>query len=326
MPMCRIARYGIGLLCWLACAGGVLAQPYPSAPIRLVVGYPPGGANDIIARQFAPRLGVELGTQVVVENKGGANAILGAEAVARATPDGYTLLFAGLTSLVFNTLTYPRLPYDAVKDFEGIGVIASNPVVFAVRPSLGVGSLPELVALAKGSPGKLNFATVGAGGSTRVWFELLKSAAQIDLSYVPYKGGAQAITDLMGNQVDGIGIDLPAVLGFVRDGKLRAIAVTGEERHPLLPEVGTAHEQGLAGLTAGNWYALLAPAGTPAPILQRLDRATRAVMADPGFAAQLLKLGVQVSPQALAGDYDRFLRAEMERWAPIVRSARIQAD
>ena len=130
----------------------------------------------------------------------------------------------------------------------------------------------------------------------------------------------------MGNQVDGIGIDLPAVLGFVRDGKLRAIAVTGEERHPLLPEVGTAHEQGLAGLTAGNWYALLAPAGTPAPILQRLDRATRAVMADPGFAAQLLKLGVQVSPQALAGDYDRFLRAEMERWAPIVRSARIQAD
>ena len=138
MAIGRLARYGIGLLCWFACAAGALAQSYPSAPIRLVVGYPPGGANDIIARQFAPRLGVALGTQVVVENKGGANAILGAEAVARATPDGYTLLFAGLTSLVFNTLTYPRLPYDAVKDFEGIGVIASNPVVFAVRPGLGV--------------------------------------------------------------------------------------------------------------------------------------------------------------------------------------------
>ena len=302
------------------------AQEYPSKPIRLVVGYPPGGANDIQARQIAPRLAEVLGTPVVVDNKPGANAALGAEFVAKAAPDGYTLLAGGLTPLVLNLLTYKKLPYDPVKDFIGVSTVASTPILFAVRPGVAANSLAELVRLAKAKPGGLNFATTGTGGSTRVVLELLNQSAGVDIRYVPYKGAAPGITDLLGGMVDGMAVDFPVLYPFVKEGKLRGLAISSEARNPLLPELRTAAEQGMPELTCGNWSSLMVPAKTPRAIVERLHAAMNKVVRMPELRQQMLGIGFVPEASASPEAFSAFMQSEIARWGKVIKAAGVEAE
>src|SRR6187455_300336 len=199
----------------LVAVSGAIAA-YPDKPMRLVVGYPPGGANDLVGRHVARKLSDLLNSPVVVDNRAGANGISGCELVAKSAPDGYTLLFAGMTPLVLNPLTFAKLPYKTLADFTGITAVASGPVVVAVHPGVQANTVQELIALARSSPGKINFATVGTGGFTRVNFELLKATAKVDIRYIPYKGGAQAITEVLGGHVEAIALDLAPLMSFVK--------------------------------------------------------------------------------------------------------------
>jgi tripartite-type tricarboxylate transporter receptor subunit TctC len=316
----------LGGLSFATVTSASLAQSYSNKPVRLVVGYPPGGVNDIVARKLAPYLSESLGVTVIVDNRPGANGVIAAELVAKAPADGTTLLVSSLTSLVLNPLTYKSLPYDPVKDFLGITTIASSPILLAARPGLGVGSLTELIRLAKIEPGKLNFATVGSGGSTRVVLELLKLSADIDIKYVPYKGAAPAISDLLGATVDGMGVDFPALYPFVKDGRLTGLAITSERRNPLLPDLPTAAEQGIPALTCGNWYALLTPAKTSTAVVVRLYEAVAKISGNIEFKEQLNGSGVEPMLNASPQAFNTFLQAELGRWGKVIKAAAIEAE
>jgi tripartite-type tricarboxylate transporter receptor subunit TctC len=309
---------------FLALSG--FAATYPSKPIRLVVGYPPGGANDLVGRHVAGTLSQLLNSPVVVDNRAGANGIIACDLVAKSAPDGYTLLFAGMTPLVLNPLTYAKLPYKTLADFSGITAVASGPVVIATRPDLQVSNVQELIALANARPGKINFATVGTGGSTRVFFELLKSTAKADIRYVPYKGGAPAITEVLGGQVEAIALDLAPLLPFVKSGKLRGLGITSAIRNPELPNLRTMSEQGMPEMTGGNWYAVLGPKNLPAPIVSTLYAALAKGVNAPDSRERLASMGVEpmvgASPQSLA----QFIKNEFARWEPVVKAADIKSE
>src|SRR5687767_3623643 len=230
------------------------AQDFPTKPVRLIVGFPPGGSNDIIARVLAPKVSELLGQQVVVENRAGANAIIATDFVAKSAPDGYTLLLGSVSPLVISPHAYSKLPYDTLADFAPITTVAMTPEIFAVHPSLPAKSLKELVALARSQPGKLSLASSGNGGLPHLAIELFKTTAGVNVLHVPYKGAAPAITDTMGGHVDAIAMDLPPVLPHVKSGRLRALAMASERRTPLLPELPTSGEQGLPALLAVNWF------------------------------------------------------------------------
>ena len=248
-----------------------LAQDaFPDKPVKLIVPVAAGGGVDTAFRTIAPYWGELLGQQVVVENRPGAGQVIGIDAVAKSKPDGYTLAGVGVP-IAFNTALGKKLPYDPVKDFIGVSTVASTPILFAVRPGVAANSLAELVRLAKAKPGGLNFATTGTGGSTRVVLELLNQSAGVDIRYVPYKGAAPGITDLLGGVVDGMAVDFPVLYPFVKEGKLRGIAISSEARNPLLPELRTAAEQGMPELTCGNWSSLMVPAKTPRAIVDAVQ-------------------------------------------------------
>ncbi len=303
-----------------------IAAAYPDKPIRLVVGYPPGGANDLVARHVAAKLGPALNSQVVVDNRPGANGIIACEAVANAAPDGYTLLLAGMTPLVLNPLTYPKVPYNTLTDFSGITAVASGPMVIAVRPDLPVNSVQDLVALAKAKPGSINFATVGTGGSTRLIFELFKSTAGIDIRFIPYKGGAPAMTDVVGGHVEAIALDLAPLMPLVKSGKLRGVGITSERRNPELPNLRTMSEQGMPEMTAGNWYTVLGPRNLPSAIVATLHGALSKGVSASDFKEKLAAEGMEpmtsASPEALA----QFIKSEFTRWGRVVKSANVQSE
>jgi tripartite-type tricarboxylate transporter receptor subunit TctC len=311
---------------------GALALPrsfaaaFPDKPIRLVVGYPPAGANDLVARLVAAKLGEVLSATVVVENRPGANGIIAGEAVAKAAPDGYTLLFAGMTPLVLNPLTYAKVPYDTLTDFTPINAVASGPVVIAVRPTLGASTIQELVALAKSKPGTINFATVGTGGSTRLFFELFKSAAGVDIRYVPYKGAAPGIADILGGLVDGIAVDLAAVYPFLTTGKLRGLGITTERRYPKLPDLPTMAEQGMPEMTAGNWYAVLGPAKMPPALVATLNAGLVKVVNAPDYREKLAANGLEPMLSASPDAFVQYVKGEFSRWGRIVKAANIQSE
>lgn len=328
----RVSLRGSSALQLLLAAAGILvalsgfAADYPSKPIRLVVGYPPGGANDLVARHVAAKLGQLLNIQVVVDNRPGANGIIGCDLVAKSVPDGYTLLFAGMTPLVLNPLTYSKLPYKTLADFTGITTVASGPMIIAVRPDLPVNNVQELIALARAQPGKINFATVGTGGSTRVIFELFKSTAKVDIRYVPYKGGAPAIIDVLGGQIEAIALDLAPLLPIVKSGKLRGLGITSENRNSELPALRTMIEQGMPEMTSGNWYAVLGPKNLPPSIVATLYAALVKAVNAPDSKEKLAAIGVEpkvsASPQALA----QFINAEFARWGGVVKAANIKSE
>jgi tripartite-type tricarboxylate transporter receptor subunit TctC len=317
----------------LACAafamvsfGMAHAQSYPSKPIRLVVGFPPGGSNDIVARQLAPRLAQILGVQVLVENRPGANATIGTDHVAKSAPDGYTLTLGSASPLAISPFTYPNIPYDTLRDLAGITTVASTPEMIAVHPSVSARTLPELLKVAKAQPGKLNFASSGNGGLPHLAIELFKKLGQVDVVHVPFKGAGPALTDLLGGHVHGTIIDMPVLLPHVKSGKLQGIAITAEKRTPLLPDLPTSVEQGLPGLIAVNWFAVMAPAKTPKPVIDRLHSAIVQAVNSPEMKDQLQAQGVEAYLQPSPEAFTSFLRQELGRWAKIAKESGARAD
>jgi tripartite-type tricarboxylate transporter receptor subunit TctC len=310
----------------LLSVGAAHAQTYPTKPIRLIIGFPPGGSNDIVARQLAPRVTQLLGVQVIVDNRPGANATIATDQVAKSPPDGYTIMLGSASPLVISPFTYPNLPYDTLRDLAAITTVGSTPEMIAIHPSLPVRNLKELVALAKSQPGKLAFASSGNGGLPHLAIELFKNLGKVNVLHVPYKGAGPAVIDLLGGHVHAMIIDMPALAPGVQSGRLRGIAITAEKRTPLLPEIPTSGEQGMPGLIAVNWFGIMAPARTPAPIIERLYGAFVKAATAPEMKEQFDKVGVEAyvhpSPEAFTG----FLRQELTRWGKIAKESGAKSD
>jgi len=306
----------------------VLAQQkYPERPIRLVIPFPPGGVNDAIGRPWADRMKSLLGT-VVVENQGGAGGSIGAAAVARAPADGYTLLLGGGGSQIINPLAATRPPYDPVKDFEPIAIVALTTMAIAVHPSLPVHRLGELIAYAKANPGKLSYGSAGVGSFNHLAGELLKSLAGTpDIVHIPYKGAAPSLTDAISGHIPLVIANATGqVIDLHRSGKLRIVAVTSARRLLALPDVPTAIEAGVSGLVAQNFAALFAPAGTPPLIVARVEQATLKALADPEFHEMLVASGFEPQRDLGADATRRFVQEELARWTPVVRAIGLKLD
>ena len=319
----RLARYLAAILA-IAALPCAAADDYPQRPIRLIIPYPPGGAGDIIGRMLSAKLGDAFGRQVVADNRPGGGQVIATQIAARAAPDGYTLFLASTTHAI-NPGLLRELPYDSIRDFAPITIVADSPLVFVAHPSLGVSSIKELIAAAKARPGRINYASSGPGTGGHMSFELLKSMTGIDLVHVPYKGAGPALVDVLGGQQVQLLCTSPLpTLPQIRAGKLVALAVTGRMRSRAAPEIPAVAET-LPGFESTLWYALLAPAGTPQAIVKRVHDETARVLKQPDVSAQLLVQGadpIGSSPQ----EAGKFLQSEITRWGALIRKAGIRAD
>lgn len=307
-------------------AGHAAAQAYPSKPIRMIIGFPPGGSNDIVARMVAPKLGELLGTQVVVENRAGANSTIAADLVAKSAPDGYTVMLGSTGALVISPHTYSKLSYDTLRDFAPVTTLAMTPEAIAVHPALPVSDLKTLIALAKAHPGKLDFASSGNGGLPHLAIELLKTMANINLLHVPFKGAGPAVTDLIGGHVQGIIMDFPAIYTQMKGGKLKGIALVAEKRISLMPDLPTSGEQGMPGLLAVNWFGVMAPAKTPAPIVTKLHTSLLQAISTPELKSRLAAVGVETFTQSSPEVFAAFLKEELVRWGKVAKASGARAD
>ena len=309
----------------LAGALPVCAQEYPRKPIRLIVPFAPGGGNDTVARAISQSAGASLGQPVVVDNRAGAGGMLGAELAARSPPDGYTLFLGGVGSHAINPNLHAKLPYDPVKDFAPITLIASAPSVLVVNPSLPARTLAEFTALAKASPGRINYASNGNGSSAQLAAVLYESMAGVQMVHVPYKGLAPALVDLLAGEVQAMFSSVVAIVPNIKAGRLRALAVTGKRRAALLPEVPTLDESGVPGYEAGSWYGILAPAGTPQAVVAKLHEAIVRALAKPEVRERLVSEGAEVigsTPEAFAAH----ITAELARMGKLIRDAGIRME
>ena len=315
---------GASLLALLApLAAG--AQEYPDRPVHLVVPFPPGGGADILARTISPRLAQALGRPIVIENKPGAGGNVGAESVARATPDGYTLLYGTNGTHAINASLYRSLRFDPVKDFVPVSRMTTIAALLIVNPKFPPTTVEELIRYARANPGKVNFASAGNGTTSHLAGELFKTMAGIDIVHVPYRGGAAAVTDLVGGQVQMMIDVMPNALPLARDGRARGIAVSTATRYPGAPEFPTIAESGLPGFEASAWDGIFVPAGTPAAIVARLNAAIRETVEDPAIAEVLRARGAQpapTSPEAFA----RHIAESSEKWARAVRASGAKID
>jgi len=296
------------------------AQEYPAKPVRIIVGSPAGGGGDTVARLMAQPLAAAMGQQFVVDNRAGASGNIGADVVAKAAPDGYTLLFV-FPGHVTNPSLYPKLPFDTVRDFAGITLLATNESVLVVHPSLPVRSVKALIALAKQQPGKL---TIGALTSTsqHLGSELFKLQAGVDLLFVPYKGNAAALVDVMGGQIHTMFNTLNITLPHVRSGKLRALAVAGTRRSKLAPELPTVSEAGVPGFAFNGWYGFVAPAKTPRPVIDQLNQAMVRIVKMPEIVERMATMGNETigsTPE----EFDALIRQEIPKWAKVIKAANI---
>jgi tripartite-type tricarboxylate transporter receptor subunit TctC len=296
------------------------AQTYPTKPIRLVVPFPAGGTTDILARAVAQKLSETLGQQVIVDNRPGAGGNIGSELVARAAPDGYTLLMGTVGTHAINVSLYPKLPYDPVKDFTPIVLVAGVPNVLVVNPSLPAQSVAELIAYAKANPGKLNFASSGSGTSIHLSGELFKVLTGVQITHVPYKGSAPALTDLMGGQVQLMFDNLPSSLAFIKAGRLRALAVTSKTRAAALPDVPTMVEAGVPDFEASSWFGMLAPAGTPRDIVVRINAEVAKWLATPEAREKLAGQGA-IAAGGAPEDFARHIASETAKWEKVVKAS-----
>jgi tripartite-type tricarboxylate transporter receptor subunit TctC len=306
-------------------AGVALAQDYPTRPITLIVPFPPGGNNTIIARIVAEKMSETLGRQIVVDNRAGAGGTLASRAVAQSTPDGYTLLWGFSGTLAIAPSLYPNAGYDVRKDFAPIGRVATAPSTLIVHPSFGVNTLAELIAKAKANPGKLNFASSGTSTVSHLASELFVHMAGIKMTHIPYKGTGPAITDVLGGHVPMIVVPIPVAHGNVRSGLLRALAVTSTTRSKVLPEVPTMAEAGLPGYEAVARYGIVAPAGTPRPIVERLNKDLRAALASEDVRKRLDTDGAEPLPST-PEEYAAEIDHEETMWSKLIKAAGIKAE
>ncbi len=319
-----LTRFVFGLSL-LSLALALQAQPYPSKPLRIVVPFAPGGSTDIVARILADRLAGPLGQSVVVENRAGAAGNIGGEAVAKSAPDGYTLLMATTGVMAINNALYKSMTYDAAKDLEPVAFTTSITNVLTVPPEVPAKNVAELVALAKAQPGKLSFASSGAGSSTHLSGELFKSMAGIDVLHIPYKGSGQALVDLMAGRVSMIFDNMPSVLPYIRGGKLRGLAVTGPKRSAAMPELPTIAEAGVAGYESLSWSGIAVSVGTPREIVMRLNREIGSVLAAGEVRQKLTELGAEPiggPPEAFAAH----VKAERDKWSRLIRERNITVN
>jgi tripartite-type tricarboxylate transporter receptor subunit TctC len=311
------------LACALICAvayGPAAADDYPSRPITLIVPYAAGGGNDLMARLAADKMSAALGQPIVIENRGGAGGSIATRQVAHAAPDGYTLGLGGTGTLAVDPTLYQNVGYDPRRDFAPVGLIATSALVVLVNPQVPAKTIPELIALAKAEPGKLTFASAGVGSGIHLGAELFASMAGIKLTHIPYKGSAPALTDLIGGHVSIYFSSLPPAIGLVQDGKVRALAVTGPERSKTFPDLPTVAEAGLPGYAAVLHYGIVAPAGTPAAIVARLNQALNAALATPDMRQRFALEGAEPlpsTPAEYAADIDR----EEAKWAKVVKTS-----
>ena len=320
MRILRTLIAGLSVLPLLAAMAS--AEDFPSKQIRLIVPFPPGGPNDIIARVVGQRMS-ELAKQVVViDNRGGQAGVLGTDAVAKANPDGYTIGIVSASALAISP-TMEKVPYDVSRDFVPVTLVVTVPEMLVVTDNVPARTMAELIALVKAHPGKFNFASAGVGGLPHLAGELLKLTANIDIVHVPYRGAAPAINDLLGQQVQMAFLDLPVLLPHIKAGTLRPIALGAPKRAPTSPDVPTTAEVGMPELRTENWYGMVAPGGTPAKIIAELNRITNEAMADPGVKAKLADQGLTV-----AGDtpehFRDFIDSETRKWAKVIKDAGIE--
>jgi tripartite-type tricarboxylate transporter receptor subunit TctC len=305
----------------LACAAtAALAQSFPDKPIRFVIGFTPGGPSDILARALGQKLAERWNQQVVIENRPGAGGNVAAEAVARSAPDGYTWLLGNNSILATNQTLYRSLPYDPVKDFAPVSLVAVQPNILVVNPQLPVNSVSELISYARKYPGKLNYASSGSGAAAHLAGELFKTLAGVDLVHVPYKGAQPALTDVITGQVQLMFATSASVIPFVKAGKLRALAVTTARRSPSVPDLPTVSEAGVAGFEAITWHGVVVPAATPAPLVERLNRDIVAVLGAPDLRERLAALGAEVHA-GTPREFADYIAAEIPKWAKVVRDS-----
>ena len=300
------------------------AHVYPERPLRFVIPFPPGGGADNLARLVAIPAGEKLGQQIVIDNRAGAGGNIAAEVVAKAAPDGYTLLQANVAHAISTSL-YSKLPYDLLKDFIAVTQLASVPFVLAVNPATGAQSVKELIALAKSKPGQLNYASSGAGGPSHLAMELFKSMAGAEIRHIPYKGAVPAATDLLAGRVDTSFFTVSAVLPYTSGGRLKALGLASARRSPLVPDLPTVGEAGLPGFEATTWFGVMVPRGTPAPVVGRLHTTFVAALNTPGVRERLSNQGFDVvgsSPAEFAG----YVKSEIPKWAKVVKASGATAD
>ena len=312
---------GAGLL------GGTsaLAQAYPTKPVTIIVPFAAGGTTDILARIIGQALTAELGQSVVVDNRAGAGGNIGGQAAAKATPDGHTLFMGTVGTHAINASLYKKMPFDPVKDFAPLTRVANVPNLLVANPAQPYKSVKDLIAYAKANPGKVNFGSSGNGSSIHLSGELFKSLAKVDMQHVPYKGSAPAVTDLLGNQIGIMFDNMPSAIQHVRSGKLVPLAVTTAKRSPELPSVPTIAEAGVLGYEATSWFGMFAPAGTPAPVLAKLNAAIVKVLAQPDVKKKINEQGAEVyseTPEQFAA----FIQAESVKWGKVVKESGASLD
>jgi tripartite-type tricarboxylate transporter receptor subunit TctC len=305
-----------------AALGPARAQSWPSRPLRLIAPFPPGGPTDIIGRMYSAKLAERLGQSVVFDNRAGAGGIIGTEAVARSEPDGYTLLLGTIGTHGINSAIYRKLPYDPVKDFAPVALVATPVNLLVVHPSVPANTLQELIAIARAKPGDLSYASAGIGSTPHLAGELLQSMARIEMVHVPYKGGGQAIPDVVSGKVSMMFLGIPALQDFVRGGRLRPIAVASLQRAPAMPEVPTVAESGLPGFEVGAWHAVFAPAGTPRPVVDRLATELAAISDDAEVRSRLAAMGA-IPLKSTPDELSRYVASELDKFAKLVRDAKI---
>ena len=310
----------------LLCATEALAQPYPSKPIRLVVGFAPGGAADFVSRAFQDPLGKALGQPIVVENRPGAGSSIAAEHVAKSAPDGYTVLIASPSSILVNPLISPKAGFQPLKDLVPIGKVSSSPLILSVNPAVGVSSVQELIAHAKKNPGKLNYATSGNGSAPHMAAVLFLRLAQVDMVHVPFKGGAPAVQSVLAGDTQLAFATPPSVLPLVQAGRLRALAITSKNATALIPGVPGMGEAGLSDYEIGFWYGFFVPAGTPADVVRRLFDATSQVLKAPDTARILAREGTETAASGSPEEFGRFLAEDAKLWARLVKESGAKAE
>ena len=317
--------FSVCTIALLACGPSTgSGQEYPAKPIRVVVPFPPGGGTDFMGRVIMQRVGEGLGATVVIENRGGAGSSIGTDIVAKSPADGYTLLIVSGAHAI-NPSIYPKLPYDSVRDFAPVTMFTSGPGLLVVHPSVPAKSVKELIALAKARPGQINYASAGIGTPPHLAGELFKAMAHVDIVHVPYKGNGPAYTDLIGGHVSVMFPNVATATAHVRAGKLRALAVTTKNRTPIAPELPTISEAGVPGYDVSSWYGLLAPAGTPAAVLAKLQREIARVMRLPDVSEKLTSQGLDIVGDT-PDEFAAIIKTEIAKWAKVVKASGAKAD